>query len=931
MRFCDDCGTRLLANAADVGGPRICPQCNPEKIKKKPLSGYNYSKKTKRCSKGCGADIYWDESFKSDTGKFIPLDVLTDKPHNCSDVMSAEISYADTASSFGDSPTDTPGIKTRLKATTAPSDNTSSSQSSSSINTSSNNTVSANASSSIPLSDDILYDIEKIPKSELDDPIIHQILQGHKEESLALIHYENLASPEPDKVPLANLSDVLSKNILKGLQAYGFSGLLLFQEESIRAILNGDNSVITAPTGSGKTEAFVIPILQKISERYSSGVIALLVYPLNALIDDQISKISNLIEICQLNDTISAYSIHGGQSTQYKDKILSESKSKCIILATNFDFINYHLILQDKKWSQLFKNAKIIVVDEAHSYTSFHGSNVYHVLKRMRRYMDDIQFIGSSATLDNSQEFFSDLLDLPTDSFSHITNNQSRLQNKHMFFIMPRKFGQRTTMEMLTSMCFKNHKKQLVFSNTHNDAEFLASNVENANKEIKIQVHRGGLEQSDRKLYETQMKLGELDALSCTPTLELGIDIGHVDVVISSFKNEYDSFVQRIGRAGRMGQKSYVICVLDPEDATCHYFARDISQYLNQDHIVQINKNNPIIKEKHDASSGMEQHAAMESDKSKFFDFANSVSLRGTAGEVEIYFNSKKIGTRDIPIGYYQLHQHAIYHFNKQNYVVDSLTKTENGASAYLVKSTEYQKRTSPIVKTLILKMSERDAVHKMMVSPRVPAAKLSLRFGLIELDRTITGYLKGNYNDPLENFETFNGDSIPSWHDFNWKSKHSALRIALPADIMGKKSDAAAAAAAATGTSSPDDAKIHTITHVLVNASKIITKSESNDIGSYYQDNVIYLYDNTSDGYNGCSKIIFDNFKRILLICNAMLHDCDCHVEHSQKGSSESLSHQDNWGGCPKCTYTTNPCQTKNRYLSKTDAYNFFNIFKSV
>ena len=95
------------------------------------------------------------------------------------------------------------------------------------------------------------------------------------------------------------------------------------------------------------------------------------------------------------------------------------------------------------------------------------------------------------------------------------------------------------------------------------------------------------------------MKDGDLDIISCTPTLELGIDIGLVDVAISAFKSEYDAFVQRIGRAGRSGQKSYAICVFDPEDATCHYFARNIPAYLNQDHIIEINKNNSIISEKH--------------------------------------------------------------------------------------------------------------------------------------------------------------------------------------------------------------------------------------------------------------------------------------------------------------------------------------------
>ena len=894
MKFCADCDSRLVQNMTDVGGPGICPRCNPEKAAtKNVIRGFNHSRKTRRCSKGCGADIYWDETFKSDSGKFIPMDAGTDMPHTCDSIgVSGGIPYM-------------------------PETKTVKNPAGSKIRTSQARTSGVE----LALPDSLLYDIRKIPRSELDDPIIHQIIQGHKEESLALIHYENLVSPEPDKVPIDSMGNVLSKDILDGLKRYGFSGLLPFQAESIRLILQGRHLVISAPTGSGKTEAFAVPILQKILKNPLPGVAALLVYPLNALIDDQASKISDLIAKCNLQDKIAAYSIHGGQSTAYKDKILSESGTKPIILATNFDFINYHLILQDKKWRQLFRDAKILVVDEAHSYTSFHGSNVYHVIKRMRRYMKDVQFVGSSATLDNSQEFFSEMFDLPKDSFSYVASKSGRMQNKHLFFIMPRKFGQRITMEMLASLCFKNNTRQLVFSNTHNDAELLASNVENANSGIRIQIHRGGLEQSDRKLHETQMKLGDLDALSCTPTLELGIDIGHVDAVISAFKNEYDSFVQRIGRAGRMGQKSYAICVFDPEDAACHYFARHMPQYLGQEHVVQINRDNPIIADKHTASWGIEQHAAMESDKSQFFDFANSVNLRGSSEEVAIHFGPKKIGTRDAPVGYYQLHQNAIYRFNKQNYEVDSITKTKSGAAAYLKKSAEFQKITMPAVRTVISKVSEDDAVYRKVISPGRHARTISLRFGLIDLDKTITGYLKGNYNDPLEKFETFSGGRIPSWKDFRWHTMHSALGITLPPGLLAQKPDADAKGAASV------DSAVHTVTHVLVNAGKIITKSESNDIGSYYDDGVIYLYDNTSDGYNGCSQMIFENFGQILQTCHSLLHECDCSEDKTQKGPS--VQQDSEWGGCPKCTYTTSYCQTKNRHLLKADAKAFFDVFR--
>ena len=840
----------------------------------------NYSGKTKPCSKGCGAEIYWDEKFKSDSGKFIPIDSRTDEPHQCEGPSeSSESYYPDEIKKYSKKKEPKPEPK-------------------------------------IPIPEDILYDIHQISKSLVDDDlIIHEIIQGHKEESLGLIHYENLISPEPEKIPVRNLNDTLSENILKGIEKYGFTGLLPFQEESIRSILKGNNSIISAPTGSGKTEAFSIPILEKISQEAKPGVFALFVYPLNALIDDQASKISKLIDKCGLKNKVDVYSIHGGQSSEYKDMIISDASKKSLIIATNFDFINYHLILQDKKWNELFKNAKIIVMDEAHSYTSFHGSNVYHVLKRMRRYMGNVQFVGSSATLDNSKQFFSNMFDLPEESFSYIKSKTRRKRNMHMFFIMPRKYGQRTTMEMLASICYKNHSTQLIFSNSHNDSEFLASNVETANDGIRIQIHRGGLDQNNRKLYESQMKAGELDALSCTPTLELGIDIGHVDVVISAFKNEYDSFVQRIGRAGRMGQKSYAICVFDPDDAACHYFTRHIDDYLTQNHVIPINKKNAIIADKHSESIEIERKSAKESDKSQFFDFANSVNLRGASGEIAIYYNSKKIGTRGVPVGYYQLHQNAIYHFNKQNYEVTSLMKSQKGARAYLKRSYENQKRTIPIVRTSILQTSERNAIHKEISKN---SRKLSLRYGIIELNRTITGYLKGNYNDSTDNFQTFNGTSVPSWRNFNWKSEHSSVSIAVPSEFV-LKSDSSSKSQIVT------DPRIHTITHVLLNAAKILTKSESNDIDAYYENGVIYLYDNSSDGFNGCSKIIFEDFEKILNTCYSLLSDCDCPSDFKQK---QLVKQGEKWGGCPKCTFVTSYCQTKNKDLSKKDALEFFSLF---
>jgi len=83
MRFCHKCNSMLTQNSWERIAS-ICPRCNPEKLViKKPVLGVNYSGKTKLCSKGCGVKIYWDEDFKSTSGKFIPMDSSTNQPHKC--------------------------------------------------------------------------------------------------------------------------------------------------------------------------------------------------------------------------------------------------------------------------------------------------------------------------------------------------------------------------------------------------------------------------------------------------------------------------------------------------------------------------------------------------------------------------------------------------------------------------------------------------------------------------------------------------------------------------------------------------------------------------------------------------------------------------------------------------------------------------------
>ena len=111
-------------------------------------------------------------------------------------------------------------------------------------------------------------------------------------------------------------------------------------------------------------------------------------------------------------------------------------KARHKIFACTFQLINWHLTVQSTIWEQIMKPAKILVMDESHSYTSYHGSNVHHLLKRMKTHMN-LQYIGSSATLSNPDEFFKKMFDLQEDKIGLIENSERRKRNLHEFFIMP--------------------------------------------------------------------------------------------------------------------------------------------------------------------------------------------------------------------------------------------------------------------------------------------------------------------------------------------------------------------------------------------------------------------------------------------------------------------------------------------------------------
>ncbi|MFZ9006827.1 MAG: DEAD/DEAH box helicase, partial [Nitrosopumilaceae archaeon] len=238
-------------------------------------------------------------------------------------------------------------------------------------------------------------EIKKMIGENKPDIITENVLYSKKD---YISQYKVLKNPEPkmgSKIEDVGLDDAITRH-LKKIEINQF---YKFQEEAIEEIVFGENVVIEAPTASGKTEAFLIPVVQKIKNSGDSGnVFAVFVYPTKALARDQYPKIKNFAEKVGID-----VKVFDGDTNQTERREILENPPQ--ILVTNFDVIHYHLWHQTK-FGSLLATVKILVVDEAHVYSGIFGSNVHYIIKRLKRVCaSKLQFVAASATLEDAKEF----------------------------------------------------------------------------------------------------------------------------------------------------------------------------------------------------------------------------------------------------------------------------------------------------------------------------------------------------------------------------------------------------------------------------------------------------------------------------------------------------------------------------------------------
>ncbi|MBC7117523.1 MAG: DEAD/DEAH box helicase [Methanobacteriaceae archaeon] len=419
--------------------------------------------------------------------------------------------------------------------------------------------------------------------------MIQRILEKFKEDRRfkdAIEHIETIPARKAKYARVSGLPENIKRYLLKkGMKLYHH------QAKVLEYIRNGMNVIITTPTASGKTLAFNLPIMEKLT--HDKNATALYIYPAKALSNDQLKVLKELEPELGLKLNPSVYD---GDTPKNKRPWI---RANARIVITN-PYQLHRILPWHRQWHRFYKNLKFIVVDEAHQYRGVFGSNVAFLIRRLKRicnyYGSYPQFIVSSATLANPQEFAERLIG---EKFKLVSKDTSPSGKKHFILYNPSKKKEQLsthqeTKNILSYLVF-NKLQCLCFTVSRRMAELIArwtrEELDKKKKELvyRVTAYRAGYRPEDRRKIEEGLRSGELLGVSATNALELGIDIGSLDaVIISGYPGTMISTWQQTGRAGRKENDSIIILVA---------FENPLDQYLmkNPSFIFEKSHENAII------------------------------------------------------------------------------------------------------------------------------------------------------------------------------------------------------------------------------------------------------------------------------------------------------------------------------------------------
>ena len=360
----------------------------------------------------------------------------------------------------------------------------------------------------------------------------------------------------------------LPSRLIGVLQSRGITSLYTHQAQAFTRAREGKNLVVVTPTASGKTICYNLPILTDLLENPEAR--ALYLFPTKALSQDQLVELNRWTE--QLGDEVRTFTYDGDTPQDARQAIRARGN----LVITNPDMLHAGILPHHTKWQRLFENLHYVVIDELHYYRGVLGSHLANVLRRLKRvahfYGRRPQFICTSATIANPEELAARILE---EDVALVDDNGAPSAEKYFVFYNPPvvnpqlgiRRGYLNETRRLARTFLSRGLQTIVFANSRLATEILVTYLQEdfakgpAGPQA-VRGYRGGYLPLERREIERDLRHGRLRGVVATSALELGIDIGSLDVaLLASYPGTIASTWQRAGRAGRRQGTSAAVLV----------------------------------------------------------------------------------------------------------------------------------------------------------------------------------------------------------------------------------------------------------------------------------------------------------------------------------------------------------------------------------
>lgn len=515
--------------------------------------------------------------------------------------------------------------------------------------------------------------------------------------------------------------------IAQALQAQGVNHLYQHQAEAISKALQGNNVVLEAPTASGKTLSFAIPMMESLLREH--GGHALMIYPMKAVANDQREQLVDLLERVGLQ----SWPYDGDTESEHRT-LLKENPPN--ILITNPEMLQYTFLAWNEQWKEFLENLKFVVIDEMHEYRGYFGTNMSILLRRFAHHLSLIgaspQFFLSTATCANPKEH---ARNLTGQSFELVGVERKLSPQRHFVFIDPdipdyqfyNIFQLRIRNAALA--CMALDKSVIVFCPNIRFAERCYKDAIKACEERSmdkdaIKLFKAGITAEEKSAVQKGMKNGSVRVVFSTNALELGIDVGALDgVILAGFPDTVMSAWQRIGRAGRGWDKDAFVLFYAMNNPVDKFHAANLEAFLNKplDQIVADPTNEELI-ENHILSFLYESQGTISASAEdilgeSFYKAVNAkktsspvkgykphrhLNLRGSGGRTWVLkHGDDEIGTISDYQRFREIYQDSIFLHSGRKYKVDSITAGSTNEIHLSIPDFEYARTDFFFLKTL--------------------------------------------------------------------------------------------------------------------------------------------------------------------------------------------------------------------------------------